>query len=950
MRYGDKNMAKAYRLPAILMLLMLMESTFADRKSNILLIIGDDMGIDSFSLYNSNTNATFPPTPNLDALAARGILFANAYANPVCSPTRAAILTGRDGYRTNVMQPDAPLSPSEYTLPEVFADNSDELGYSLASFGKWHLGSGNLGPNYVGGWPFYSGSLGGALNNYRRWTKVVNGVSTNLTEAYATRINVNDATNWLDNQSTNKWFMWVGFNAAHTPLHKPPVNLHSYDYLSGAEDDIATNSRPYFEAMVEAMDNQIGVLLAEVDTNITTVIFMGDNGTASNLIQEPYNIAERAKGSVYEGGTHVPMIIAGPDVVGGGRTNNSVVHCVDLFATIIELAGGTVPSTGVDSRSLLPIIKNQPFAPLDDCILMETDSGKYNRAIRNERYKLIRLGHERNDEFYDMLTDPLESTNLLAGTLEETHQTAFDMLYAKLTTSTNAATTTQSSGYPIVDTAQDEYYDDQGGYTIDPPSPGVAFAGQDAQYRGLDPSYSDNGDGTVTDLNTGLMWQQEPDFVNQSTWTNAITNAVNIQLGGYADWRLPTIKELYSLIDFRGETGTSADDAKPYIDTNYFDFAYGDTSVVRYIDAQYWSATEYVHYTMDGDETVFGVNFADGRIKGYPKWNKQSDTASEHFVRYVRGNTEYGINDFVNNNNGTVIDFATKLMWQQGDSASTQNWEQALAYAEGLELAGYRDWRLPNAKELQSIVDYTRAPMATGSAAIDTNYFAVTETESFYWTSTTHLDGAPESLGNYAVYLSFGRALGWMQQPPNSGNYFLLDVHGAGAQRSDPKSGTPITGAPGHGPQGDILRIFNYTRCVRGGVTDVSIDSDGDSLSDWYEYNYSGNTTAMNPRKDDDGDGMSNSAENQAGTIPDDASSCLMLTDISALSSNSFVIKWKSELGQTYTIERSTNIIADTFNTAIVSNVPGIPPENTYTNNDTKKHQQRFYRIRTTER
>jgi hypothetical protein len=161
-------------------------------------------------------------------------------------------------------------------------------------------------------------------------------------------------------------------------------------------------------------------------------------------------------------------------------------------------------------------------------------------------------------------------------------------------------------------------------------------------------------------------------------------------------------------------------------------------------------------------------------------------------------------------------------MWMKEDSRQALNWEEALMYAEKLEYAGYSDWRLPNAKELQSLVDYSRAPDAGTPTqvgpAIDpvfesTDISLTEEPEyAFYWSGTTHLDG-PEA--NYAVYLAFGRATGWMQVPPNSGNYVLWNVHGAGAQRSDPKSGNPEDFPYGHGPQGDVIRIYNYVRAVR---------------------------------------------------------------------------------------------------------------------------------------
>ena len=176
-------------------------------------------------------------------------------------------------------------------------------------------------------------------------------------------------------------------------------------------------------------------------------------------------------------------------------------------------------------------------------------------------------------------------------------------------------TTINSQDYPIIDTGQELCYDTLN--VISCPQPGEPFYGQDAQYNGIQFAYQDIGNGTVTDLNTGLMWQQFL-FDDKYTYDDALTAADTFSLGGYGDWRLPSIKEIYSLIDFRGVTGMSAIESTPYLDTNYFEFRYGDeTSGERFIDAQYVSSTEYVGTTMNGDFTVFGVNFADGRIKGY---------------------------------------------------------------------------------------------------------------------------------------------------------------------------------------------------------------------------------------------------------------------------------------------------------------------------------------------
>ncbi len=396
----------------------------------------------------------------------------------------------------------------------------------------------------------------------------------------------------------------------------------------------------------------------------------------------------------------------------------------------------------------------------------------------------------------------------------------------------------QTLTYKIVDTNQDKCYDTLN--EITPPLPGAAFYGQDAQFDGYPPSYQDNGDATVTDLVTGLMWQQQL-FDGKLTFDEAVAGADTFNLAGYTDWRLPTIKELYSLILFSGAdiSGLNPEYLSPFLDTNYFEFRYGDTLIgERLIDAQYASSTEYVGGTMGGDPTDFGVNFADGRIKGYGTGPMPGQTEDKKFeVRYVRGNTIYGMNDFSDAGDGTIRDVNTGLIWDKYDSGEGLNWEEALAWVEqknAEQYLGNNDWRLPNAKEMQSILDYSRSPQTSNSAAIDpvfnisslideggsTNY-------PFFWTGTTH--ASSNGTGGFGVYVCFGEALGWMEEPPMSGNYTLMDVHGAGAQRSDPKSGDPANWPHGNGPQGDVVRIFNYVRLVR---TDSSVGINETSIQE----------------------------------------------------------------------------------------------------------------------
>jgi arylsulfatase A-like enzyme len=434
-------MKPALRIAISLMLLSICLSGVAASSKNILLIIADDYGADSSSLYNTNAAASLPPTPNINGLATNGLLFRNAYANPVCSPTRACLLTGRHSFRTgigDVVGAGNPvLTAAEFTLPEVFAVNAT-LGYQLAHFGKWHLNNLPNSPNNIGGWPHFAGSLVGALANYTNWTKTVNGVSTANYTVYATTDLVNDAISWIQARGTQPWFAWVAFNAAHTPFHKPPNNLHSYDTLSGTQPNINMNPRPYYEAAVEAMDTEVGRLLAAVDRTNTHIIFVGDNGTPTQVLQPPYP-AQRGKGTLYEGGIKVPLIVAGPAVVNPGRINDTPVHAVDLFSTILELGGINVTSTipagvTIDSQTLLPML--QETSNLTRCVYAErfdTNSLAADdaRSLRNGQFKLIQF-QNGDEEFYDLLADPYESANLLPTALNSAQQANYYSLVMRI--------------------------------------------------------------------------------------------------------------------------------------------------------------------------------------------------------------------------------------------------------------------------------------------------------------------------------------------------------------------------------------------------------------------------------------------------------------------------------------------------------------------------------------
>ncbi|MEM9142202.1 MAG: DUF1566 domain-containing protein, partial [Bacteroidota bacterium] len=317
----------------------------------------------------------------------------------------------------------------------------------------------------------------------------------------------------------------------------------------------------------------------------------------------------------------------------------------------------------------------------------------------------------------------------------------------KTNTIQKMATLPQITGYPIVATGQQKLYDNNG-EVLPTLSQSDAFYGQDGNYlEGKGMTYIDHGDKTITDRNTGLMWQKIPARKGMS-WEEAVAYCEDLKLAGYGDWRLPNIKELFSISDFSS--------GWPYLNTEYL--ALNARNVDK--NQQFWSSNKYAGITAQGkDNAAFGVNHATGHIKAYPAHSelpnregpppRPDNMGSQRgmppqgqggmgppggmgrgrggqgpqgtrqpmgnpltkFVRAVRGKT-YGINSFIDNGDGTVTDTATDLMWSQKDSEKGMNWETALVYAEKSKTAGYTDWRLPNVKELQSIVDYRYAPDA----------------------------------------------------------------------------------------------------------------------------------------------------------------------------------------------------------------------------------------------
>ncbi len=428
---------------SVVLLAVLSAAPVAHARDNFLIIVADDLGVDSVAVYSDDTayghpgeGANHGPTPRIDALAAQGVLFRNAYTNSLCAPTRAQLMTGRHALRTGIGTPgSAELDLAETTLPELLA-----VTHSNAAIGKWHIGpGGDVDHPIDSGFDYFAGALNGNISDYYDWQKTINSSGGSATvisnhTVYATDDNSAEAIAKIAEFGEDPWIVYLAFNAPHSPFHVPtsPVTTSV---------NAASSNRVKFEATVEAMDREIGDVLDSIPASIladTTVIFIGDNGTPTGVTRPPF-VSAHAKGTSYEGGINVPLIISGPHAAVGAESL-ALVQSTDIFATIAEIAG--VASSAEDSISLVSYLADptlatssvRPYAYAEEF----TPNGlgvvytNHERAIRDDQYKLI----WRNDvyeEFFDLTTHPWEDVNLLPYEgMTEDQQVAYDALVQQM--------------------------------------------------------------------------------------------------------------------------------------------------------------------------------------------------------------------------------------------------------------------------------------------------------------------------------------------------------------------------------------------------------------------------------------------------------------------------------------------------------------------------------------
>lgn len=379
---------------------------------NILFIIADDLGKDAVNGYQEGSIK--PSTPNLDNIRNNGLMFSNFWVNPTCTPTRGAIITGKYGYRTGVRGVGDVLNSSETVIQKYINDKTNGA-YATAVVGKWHLSGNNTSINPESfGIDYYAGLIRGAVDNYYQWQLTEDG-TTSLQTNYTTEVFTDLALDWVNNQD-KPWFLWLAYNAPHTPFHVPPSNMHSQgtlpEYVAGMD------AIPYYLAAIEAMDFQIGRLLENLSANErdnTVIIFIGDNGTPNQVTQSPYS-SSMVKNTLYQGGINVPMFVSGNGVTRRG-TDTNLLTGTDLFATIAQIAGVNV-SEYQDSKGFKSLFSH--VTGIRDFQYSELKDGSTESwTISDGSYKLL-ISNTGSEEMYYLTNDPYEQNNLLNGALSIT--------------------------------------------------------------------------------------------------------------------------------------------------------------------------------------------------------------------------------------------------------------------------------------------------------------------------------------------------------------------------------------------------------------------------------------------------------------------------------------------------------------------------------------------------
>lgn len=408
----------------LLALVFLIHFSAAAQKPNIIFIVVDDLGYGDLSCYGAKDLKS----PNLDALAREGLRFTNFYANcPVCSPTRASILTGcypdlvgvPGVIRTNAPDNWGSLSQSALLLPQALKNQ----GYHTAAIGKWHLGLTKKDHPNTRGFDHFHGFLGDMMDDYFNYLRHgqhymrLNQSKVNP-QGHATEVFTDWSIDFLNSRKEKKdqpFFLYLAYNAPHTPIQPPK------DWLSMvlAREKGISEKRARLVALIEHLDQGIGQVIATLKKNQqwdnTLLFFVSDNGGQLNVGGQCGNL-RGGKQDMYEGGIKVPACAVWPGVIKSGESDFQAMT-MDLFATSLEAAGGA-PVPNIDAKSFLKLLRSNQQAPFDrDLFWVRREGnlrymGESSWAMRRGPWKLVKNSPMQPWELFNLADDPLEATDL----------------------------------------------------------------------------------------------------------------------------------------------------------------------------------------------------------------------------------------------------------------------------------------------------------------------------------------------------------------------------------------------------------------------------------------------------------------------------------------------------------------------------------------------------------
>jgi len=401
-------------------------STNEEKLPNVIVIISDDQGYADVGFHGSKEIFT----PNIDRIANNGVIFSEGYVSyAVCSPSRAGLITGRYqnrfGYTRNIL-----LAPKDSTmgLPLTEQTLSDVLGkanYKTKAIGKWHLGAHeSLVPERRGFDEFFGFIIGGhryfpedlTINDLTEARRQMDGYITRIydngnridTKKYLTEELSDNAVKFIEDNSDNPFFLYLSYNAPHTPLQATERDLERNKHIE-------VEKRRTYAAMVSSMDDGIGLILDKLEekkiTDNTIVIFFSDNGGVEWYNFSDNGVLRGIKGDFFEGGIRVPFTMQWPKKIKPGITYDKPIIALDVFATVVSAASAEkYIKNDIDGVDLLPYLTGDKFG-LPHEYLYWQNPDKDIDVVRDERYKYLRI---KNDEYiFDLKNDISEETNII---------------------------------------------------------------------------------------------------------------------------------------------------------------------------------------------------------------------------------------------------------------------------------------------------------------------------------------------------------------------------------------------------------------------------------------------------------------------------------------------------------------------------------------------------------